>query len=65
MSVIFRFLIDTTQTPNAKVKIAAMNHLRSVAQLMHPGDVPTNLTAAEQEMPLAKMITWYEKSRIE
>lgn len=48
MSVIFRFVIDTTQTPNTKVKIAAMNHLRSVAQLMQPGDSPTDMTVAEQ-----------------
>lgn len=37
MSVIFKFVMDTTQTPNSKVKIAAMNHLRSLAQLMEPG----------------------------
>jgi hypothetical protein len=41
-------VIDTTQTPNTKVKIAAMNHLRSVAQLMQPGDSPTDMTVAEQ-----------------
>ena len=55
---ISRFLVDSTQTPNTKVKIAAMNHLISVAKLMQPGDLPTNLTASEQEMPLAKIITW-------
>lgn len=57
MSVIFKFLVDSTQTPNTKVKIAAMNHLRSIAQHMEPGDVPSNMTLSDQEMPLAKIIT--------
>jgi len=77
VSVIFKFVMDTTQTPNSKVKIAAMNHLRSLAQVMEPGilfyhklqnsiarthffpgDIPSNMTSEEQEMPLAKIVTW-------
>ena len=50
MSVIFRFVVDSTQTPNTKVKIATMNHLRGIAQLMTPGEFPSNMAPAEQVM---------------
>ena len=48
MTAIFRFTIDSTQTPNSKVKVAAMNHLRSIAQMMPTGESPANMTSSEQ-----------------
>merc|ERR1719461_472085 len=63
-----RFVGDTALTPNAKVKIATMKHLSAVAQLMEPSQVKTQLllTSPEQEMALAKVITWtYEPKSAE
>ena len=55
-SAIFKFLVDQTQTPNSKVKVATMNYLRTLTQLMEPSEVLTmsNLSSAEQEMALGK-----------
>ena len=38
-SAIFKFLVDQTQTPNSKVKVATMNYLRTLAQLMESPEV--------------------------
>jgi len=55
----FKFLVDQTQTPNSKVKVATMNYLRTLAQLMEPPEVQAmTLSSAEQEMTLGKIITW-------
>ena len=55
----FKFLVDQTQTPNSKVKVATMNYLRTLAQLMEPPEVQAMpLSSAEQEMALGKIITW-------
>ena len=40
-SAIFKFLVDQTQTPNSKVKVATMNYLRTLTQLMEPSEVLT------------------------
>ena len=66
-SAIFKFLVDQTQTPNSKVKVATMNYLRTLAQLMEPSEVLTmSLSTAEQEMALCKIITWtYEPKSAE
>lgn len=66
-SAIFKFLVDQTQTPNSKVKVATMNYLRTLSQLMEPSDVLTmSLSTAEQEMALGKIITWtYEPKSAE
>lgn len=68
MTVLMRFVGDSALTPNAKVKIATMKHLSAVAQLMEPSQVKTQLmlTSQEQEMALAKVITWtYEPKSAE
>merc|ERR1719412_1555767 len=66
-SAIFKFLVDQTQTPNSKVKVATMNYLRTLAQLMETPEVMTmSLSSAEQEMALGKIITWtYEPKSAE
>ena len=67
-SAIFKFLVDQTQTPNSKVKVNTMNYLRTLTQLMEPSEVLTmsNLSSAEQEMALGKIITWtYEPKSAE
>merc|ERR1719412_2419544 len=67
MGAIFKFLVDQTQTPNSKVKVATMNYLRTLALHMEAMEVQTlNLSSAEQEMALGKIITWtYEPKSVE
>merc|ERR1712223_2209872 len=68
MGAIFKFLVDQTQTPNSKVKVATMNYLRTLVLHMEAMEVQTlTLTsAAEQEMALGKIITWtYEPKSAE
>ena len=68
MTVLMRFLGDQALTPNTKVKIATVKHLSAVAQLMEPAQVKIGLmlTGPEQEMALAKVITWtYEPKSAE
>ena len=55
LAVIFKFLVDQTQTPNSKVKLATLQYLRSLVTLVESADVPTN---KDSEMALAKIITW-------
>jgi len=55
LAVVFKFLVDQTQTPNSKVKLATLQYLRSLVTLVESADVPTN---KDSEMALAKIITW-------
>ncbi|XP_071512315.1 CLIP-associating protein 1 isoform X7 [Panulirus ornatus] len=53
--VIMRFLVDQTQTPNSKVKVATLTYLKCLVDVMERGD----LTASpDTPMALAKILTW-------
>jgi len=53
--VVFKFLIDQTQTPNSKVKLATLGYLKSLVTLVESADIPIN---KDSEMALAKIIIW-------
>eukprot|EP00092_Neocalanus_flemingeri_P004447 GFUD01004782.1.p1 GENE.GFUD01004782.1~~GFUD01004782.1.p1 ORF type:complete len:1502 (+),score=448.94 GFUD01004782.1:193-4698(+) len=55
LAVIFKFLVDQTQTPNSKVKLATLQYLKSLVTLVESADIPIN---KDSEMALAKIITW-------
>ena len=55
LAVIFKFLIDQTQTPNSKVKLATLSYLKSLVTLVESADIPIN---KDSEMALAKIIIW-------
>lgn len=55
LMVIFKFLVDQTQTPNSKVKLATLQYLKSLVTLVESADIPVN---KDSEMALAKIITW-------
>jgi len=55
LMVIFKFLVDQTQTPNSKVKLATLQYLKSLVTLVESADIPIN---KDSEMALAKIITW-------
>ncbi|XP_050734478.1 CLIP-associating protein 2-like isoform X10 [Eriocheir sinensis] len=53
--VIMRFLVDQTQTPNSKVKVATLTYLKCLVDVMELGD----LTASpDTPVALAKILTW-------
>ncbi|KAK8391267.1 hypothetical protein O3P69_017127 [Scylla paramamosain] len=53
--VIMRFLVDQTQTPNCKVKVATLTYLKCLVDVMELGD----LTASpDTPVALAKILTW-------
>ena len=55
LMVVFKFIVDQTQTPNSKVKLATLQYLKSLVTLVESADVPIN---KDSEMALAKIITW-------
>ena len=55
LTVVFKFIVDQTQTPNSKVKLATLQYLKSLVTLVESADVPIN---KDSEMALAKIITW-------
>lgn len=50
-----RFLTDATQTPNARVKVAALTYLKCLVDVMDCGDL---LCAADTPVALAKVLAW-------
>ena len=55
LGVVFKFIVDQTQTPNSKVKLATLAYLKSLVTLVESADIPVN---KDSEMALAKIITW-------
>jgi len=55
LTVIFKYMTDTIQTPNSKVKLAIIAYLRSLVTLVESADIPGG---KEAELALAKLISW-------
>jgi len=55
LAIVFKYMTDSTQTPNSKVKLSTINYLISLITLVESADIPNN---KEAEMALAKLITW-------
>lgn len=54
-NLVARFLVDSTQTPNMKVKMATMTYLHSLSQCMDPSDMSNS---QETRMALSRIIQW-------
>jgi len=54
-NLVTRFLVDSTQTPNMKVKMATMTYLHSLCSCMDPSDM-TN--TQETRTALSRIIQW-------
>ncbi|XP_071448636.1 CLIP-associating protein 1 isoform X13 [Hetaerina americana] len=75
MNVVLRFLVDQTQTPNAKVKVAMLTYLARLAACMEPTDYSfisggcmssggqTKDTSTMTRLALVKMIGWTSESK--
>ncbi|KAK4323412.1 hypothetical protein Pmani_005883 [Petrolisthes manimaculis] len=53
--VIMRFLVDQTQTPNTKVKVATLTYLKCLVDVMERGDLASS---PDTPVALAKILTW-------
>jgi CLIP-associating protein 1/2 len=60
MNAVMRFLVDATQTPNSKVKVAILSFLTQLATHMEPSAFCPVTTSSRDSTPtaLAKIIGW-------
>lgn len=60
MNAIMRFLVDATQTPNSKVKVAILTFLTQLASCMEPSAFGPVTISGRDPTPaaLAKIIGW-------
>jgi CLIP-associating protein 1/2 len=54
-SLLSRFLIDQTQSPNLKVKVAMLSYLHGLVQLMDPTDF---VNSSDIRLAISRIITW-------
>lgn len=60
MNAVMRFLVDATQTPNSKVKVAILTFLTQLATCIEPSAFGPVTTSGRDSTPtaLAKIIGW-------
>jgi len=60
MNAVMRFLVDPTQTPNSKVKVASLTFLTQLAMCMEPSAFVPVMTSGRDSTSaaLAKIIGW-------
>uniref|UniRef100_UPI0035900983 CLIP-associating protein 1-A-like isoform X5 n=1 Tax=Myxine glutinosa TaxID=7769 RepID=UPI0035900983 len=54
-NILMRFIVDQTQTPNLKVKVAVLRYIESLAQQMDPADF---VNSSETRLAVSRIITW-------
>ncbi|KAI4877064.1 hypothetical protein NFI96_002392 [Prochilodus magdalenae] len=54
-NILMRFIVDQTQTPNLKVKVAILRHIESLARQMDPTDF---VNSSETRLAVSRIITW-------
>lgn len=50
-----RFIVDQTQTPNLKVKVAILRYIEALARQMDPADF---VNSSETRLAVSRVITW-------
>lgn len=50
-----RFIVDQTQTPNLKVKVAILRYIEALARQMDPADF---VNSSETRLAISRIITW-------
>ncbi|KAK3607614.1 hypothetical protein CHS0354_034665 [Potamilus streckersoni] len=53
--IVTKFIIDQTQSPNLKVKLAMLNYLNGLVQVMDPTDFSNS---ADARLVISRIITW-------
>ncbi|XP_078099405.1 CLIP-associating protein 1-B-like isoform X12 [Sander vitreus] len=54
-NILMRFIVDQTQTPNLKVKVAILRYIEALARQMDPGDF---VNSSETRLAVSRIITW-------
>ncbi|XP_063067551.1 CLIP-associating protein 1-like isoform X3 [Engraulis encrasicolus] len=54
-NILMRFIVDQTQTPNLKVKVAILKYIESLAHQMDPTDF---VNSSETRLAVSRIITW-------
>uniref|UniRef100_A0A9J8CLA0 Cytoplasmic linker associated protein 1 n=1 Tax=Cyprinus carpio carpio TaxID=630221 RepID=A0A9J8CLA0_CYPCA len=54
-NILMRFIVDQTQTPNLKVKVAILKYIESLARQMDPSDF---VNSSETRLAVSRIITW-------
>ncbi|XP_068447008.1 CLIP-associating protein 1-B-like isoform X3 [Clinocottus analis] len=54
-NILMRFLVDQTQTPNLKVKVAILRYVEALARQMDPADF---VNSSETRLAVSRVITW-------
>ncbi|XP_060118847.1 CLIP-associating protein 1 isoform X16 [Heteronotia binoei] len=54
-NILMRFIVDQTQTPNLKVKVAILKYIESLARQMDPNDF---VNSSEAKLAVSRIITW-------
>lgn len=60
LTCVYRFLLDNTQTPNTKVKVAVLSYLRELAKETDPSQFANDLQASQA---LQKVITYTQDQK--
>ncbi|XP_041822477.1 CLIP-associating protein 1-B-like isoform X3 [Chelmon rostratus] len=54
-NILMRFIVDQTQTPNLKVKVAILRYIEALARQMDPADF---VNSSETRLAVSRVITW-------
>ncbi|XP_037645111.1 CLIP-associating protein 1a isoform X8 [Sebastes umbrosus] len=54
-NILMRFIVDQTQTPNLKVKVAILKYIECLARQMDPTDF---VNSSETRLAVSRIITW-------
>lgn len=54
-NILMRFIVDQTQTPNLRVKVAILRYIEALAHQMDPGDF---VNSSETRLAVSRIITW-------
>ncbi|XP_028291030.1 CLIP-associating protein 1-like isoform X4 [Gouania willdenowi] len=54
-NILMRFIVDQTQTPNLKVKVAILKYIEALARQMDPTDF---VNSSETRLAVSRIITW-------
>ncbi|XP_072556364.1 CLIP-associating protein 1a isoform X1 [Paramormyrops kingsleyae] len=54
-NILMRFIVDQTQTPNLKVKVAILKYIESLARQMNHADF---VNSSETRLAVSRIITW-------
>nr|XP_020447630.1 CLIP-associating protein 1-A-like isoform X16 [Monopterus albus] len=54
-NILMRFIVDQTQTPNLKVKVAILRYIEALARQMDPADF---VKSSETRLAVSRIITW-------